>query len=158
MDPLLTSLGRLCALFAISTLPKLEMNILFQHLLLFKVLKLQSFEFHISCQHLYLSTCCDWKFFQDKANPLATVLSAAMLLRYGLGEESAAKRIENAVLETLDRGYRTGDIFSAGSVSLLWNFLVKNRISFSHRVNLRFLFAKNSFSSKHGLHCSVSSF
>ncbi|CAA6659269.1 unnamed protein product [Spirodela intermedia] len=52
---------------------------------------------------------------QDKANPLATVLSAAMLLRYGLGEEIAAKRIENAVLETLDRGYRTGDIFSTGS-------------------------------------------
>eukprot|EP00262_Sarcandra_glabra_P018718 TRINITY_DN681_c0_g1_i1.p1 TRINITY_DN681_c0_g1~~TRINITY_DN681_c0_g1_i1.p1 ORF type:complete len:408 (+),score=76.54 TRINITY_DN681_c0_g1_i1:126-1349(+) len=51
---------------------------------------------------------------QDKANPLATVLSAAMLLRYGLGEENAAKRIENAVLETLNRGFRTGDIFSSG--------------------------------------------
>ncbi|KAH7678896.1 3-isopropylmalate dehydrogenase protein [Dioscorea alata] len=51
---------------------------------------------------------------QDKANPLATVLSAAMLLRYGLGEENAAKRIENAVIETLDRGFRTGDIFSTG--------------------------------------------
>ncbi|KAK1305366.1 hypothetical protein QJS10_CPB11g01699 [Acorus calamus] len=53
---------------------------------------------------------------QDKANPLATVLSAAMLLRYGLGEENAAKRIENAVLETLDKGFRTGDIFSTGKV------------------------------------------
>ncbi|KAK1280803.1 hypothetical protein QJS04_geneDACA020577 [Acorus gramineus] len=53
---------------------------------------------------------------QDKANPLATVLSAAMLLRYGLGEENAAKRIEDAVLETLDKGFRTGDIFSAGKV------------------------------------------
>ncbi|KAM0948630.1 putative 3-isopropylmalate dehydrogenase [Dioscorea sansibarensis] len=51
---------------------------------------------------------------QDKANPLATVLSAAMLLRYGLGEEKAAKRIEKAVIETLDRGFRTGDIFSTG--------------------------------------------
>ncbi|KAL1551339.1 3-isopropylmalate dehydrogenase, chloroplastic [Salvia divinorum] len=51
---------------------------------------------------------------QDKANPLATVLSAAMLLRYGLGEEKAARRIEAAVLDTLDRGYRTGDIYSAG--------------------------------------------
>lgn len=51
---------------------------------------------------------------QDKANPIATVLSAAMLLRYGLGEEKAAKRIETAVLETLDRGFRTGDIFSSG--------------------------------------------
>lgn len=53
---------------------------------------------------------------QDKANPLATVLSAAMLLKYGLGEENAAKRIEAAVLDTLGRGYRTGDIYSAGNV------------------------------------------
>nr|XP_023904972.1 3-isopropylmalate dehydrogenase 2, chloroplastic-like [Quercus suber] len=52
---------------------------------------------------------------QDKANPLATVLSAAMLLKYGLGEENAAKRIEAAVLDTLSRGYRTGDIYSAGN-------------------------------------------
>lgn len=52
---------------------------------------------------------------QDKANPLATVLSAAMLLKYGLGEENAAKRIENAVLDTLDKGFRTGDIYSAGN-------------------------------------------
>ncbi|KAK4485801.1 hypothetical protein RD792_008448 [Penstemon davidsonii] len=51
---------------------------------------------------------------QDKANPLATLLSAAMLLKYGLGEEKAAQRIEAAVLNTLDRGYRTGDIYSAG--------------------------------------------
>ena len=53
---------------------------------------------------------------QDKANPLATVLSAAMLLRYGLGEEKAAQRIEAAVLDTLDRGFRTGDIYSGGEV------------------------------------------
>ncbi|CAJ1954997.1 unnamed protein product [Sphenostylis stenocarpa] len=52
---------------------------------------------------------------QDKANPFATVLSAAMLLRYGLGEEKAAQRIENAVLDTLNRGFRTGDIYSAGT-------------------------------------------
>ncbi|KAK6120497.1 hypothetical protein DH2020_045755 [Rehmannia glutinosa] len=51
---------------------------------------------------------------QDKANPLATVLSAAMLLKYGLGEEKAAQRIEAAVLDALDRGYRTGDIYSTG--------------------------------------------
>lgn len=54
--------------------------------------------------------------YQDKANPLATVLSAAMLLKYGLGEEKAAQRIEAAVLDTLDRGYRTGDIHSPGQV------------------------------------------
>ncbi|KAL6286025.1 hypothetical protein ACE6H2_010415 [Prunus campanulata] len=52
---------------------------------------------------------------QDKANPLATILSAAMLLKYGLGEENAAKRIEAAVLDTLNKGFRTGDIYSAGT-------------------------------------------
>ncbi|KAF7012537.1 hypothetical protein CFC21_026719 [Triticum aestivum] len=52
---------------------------------------------------------------QDKANPLATILSAAMLLKYGLGVESAAKRIEAAVTETLDNGFRTGDIYSPGT-------------------------------------------
>ncbi|XVE91243.1 hypothetical protein DITRI_Ditri20bG0138200 [Diplodiscus trichospermus] len=52
---------------------------------------------------------------QDKANPLATILSAAMLLKYGLGEANAAKRIEIAVLDTLNRAIRTGDIYSAGN-------------------------------------------
>ncbi|XP_010417301.1 PREDICTED: 3-isopropylmalate dehydrogenase 2, chloroplastic-like [Camelina sativa] len=52
---------------------------------------------------------------QDKANPLATILSAAMLLKYGLGEEKAAKRIEDAVLVALNNGFRTGDIYSAGT-------------------------------------------
>lgn len=56
---------------------------------------------------------------QDKANPLATVLSAAMLLRYGLGEGNAAKRIETAVLDTLDRGFRTRDIYEAGTVCII---------------------------------------
>ena len=51
---------------------------------------------------------------QDKANPLAQVLSAAMLLRYSLGEEAAAKRLEAAVNAALDAGYRTGDIMSPG--------------------------------------------
>lgn len=55
---------------------------------------------------------------QDKANPFATVLSAAMLLRYGLDEEKAAQRIENAVLDTLNKGFRTGDIYSTGTVSI----------------------------------------
>lgn len=55
---------------------------------------------------------------QDKANPFATVLSAAMLLRYGLGEDKAAEIIENAVLDTLNRGFRTADIYSAGTVSI----------------------------------------
>ncbi|XP_019196754.1 PREDICTED: 3-isopropylmalate dehydrogenase 2, chloroplastic-like, partial [Ipomoea nil] len=53
---------------------------------------------------------------QDKANPLATVLSAAMLLKYGLGEEKAAHRIEAAVSDTLNQGFRTGDIYFVGPV------------------------------------------
>ncbi|PSS07543.1 3-isopropylmalate dehydrogenase [Actinidia chinensis var. chinensis] len=52
---------------------------------------------------------------QDKANPLAMILSAAMLLKYGLGEEKAAQRIETAVLDTLSKGFRTGDIYSEES-------------------------------------------
>jgi 3-isopropylmalate dehydrogenase len=51
---------------------------------------------------------------QDKANPLAQVLSAAMMLKYGLNEPEAADRIEQAVLTVLDQGDRTGDIMSPG--------------------------------------------
>ena len=51
---------------------------------------------------------------EDKANPLAQVLSAAMMLRYGLNQPQAAERIEQAVLQVLDQGHRTGDIMSPG--------------------------------------------
>ena len=51
---------------------------------------------------------------QDKANPLATILSAAMLLRLGLGMSEEAAMIERAVEKTLADGYRTGDIMEAG--------------------------------------------
>lgn len=51
---------------------------------------------------------------QDKANPLAQVLSAAMMLRYGLNQPDAADRIEKSVITVLDQGYRTGDIMSDG--------------------------------------------
>lgn len=51
---------------------------------------------------------------QDKANPLAEVLSAAMMLRYGLNQPTAADRIEQAVQQVLDKGDRTGDIMSPG--------------------------------------------
>jgi 3-isopropylmalate dehydrogenase len=51
---------------------------------------------------------------QDKANPIAQVLSAAMMLRYGLDQPEAASKIEQAVLQVLDAGYRTGDIMSEG--------------------------------------------
>jgi 3-isopropylmalate dehydrogenase len=51
---------------------------------------------------------------QDKANPLAQVLSAAMMLRYGLNQSAAADYIEQGVLQVLQRGARTGDIMSPG--------------------------------------------
>jgi 3-isopropylmalate dehydrogenase len=52
---------------------------------------------------------------QDKANPLAQVLSTAMMLRYGLGQPTAADRIENAVLAVLDQGLRTPDLAAPGT-------------------------------------------
>ncbi len=51
---------------------------------------------------------------QDKANPMATVLSAAMMLRYSFDLQEEADDIENAVKQVLKDGYRTGDIMSEG--------------------------------------------
>jgi 3-isopropylmalate dehydrogenase len=51
---------------------------------------------------------------KNLANPLATILSAAMLLRYSLGLPEAADRIEVAVRAVLSQGLRTADIFEAG--------------------------------------------
>ena len=48
---------------------------------------------------------------QGLANPLAMILSTAMLLRYSLDEPEMAKRIERAILQALDAGLRTADIF-----------------------------------------------
>jgi 3-isopropylmalate dehydrogenase len=52
---------------------------------------------------------------KDIANPLATILSAAMMLRYTFGDEAHAVRIENAVKKALAQGYRTGDIWTEGT-------------------------------------------
>ncbi|MEW6353309.1 MAG: 3-isopropylmalate dehydrogenase [Pseudomonadota bacterium] len=49
------------------------------------------------------------------ANPLATLLSVAMLLRYTLREEKLAARVEQAVSRVLDQGYRTADIYTNGT-------------------------------------------
>ncbi|MDD2872788.1 MAG: 3-isopropylmalate dehydrogenase [Azoarcus sp.] len=49
------------------------------------------------------------------ANPLATILSAAMMLRYTFGLEAQAQRIESAVKQVLAQGFRTGDIFEPGT-------------------------------------------
>ncbi|MCF6323853.1 MAG: 3-isopropylmalate dehydrogenase [Gammaproteobacteria bacterium] len=52
---------------------------------------------------------------QGIANPLATILSVAMLLRYSLGQSAMANHIEVAVNEVLDKGLRTADIHTEGS-------------------------------------------
>ena len=49
------------------------------------------------------------------ANPLATILSAAMMLRFSLNQEASAQRIEAAVQAVLAQGLRTSDIYSAGT-------------------------------------------
>lgn len=51
---------------------------------------------------------------KDIANPLATILSAAMMLRYTFNQEMAASRIEHAVKKVLQLGYRTRDIYESG--------------------------------------------
>ncbi|MGN0335055.1 MAG: 3-isopropylmalate dehydrogenase [Lachnospiraceae bacterium] len=51
---------------------------------------------------------------QDKANPIATILSAAMMLRFTFDLDEEAEAIENAVRQVLKDGYRTGDIMSKG--------------------------------------------
>lgn len=51
---------------------------------------------------------------EDKANPIATIMSTAMMLRYSLDMEEAAQAIEKAVSDVLDMGYRTLDIMENG--------------------------------------------
>lgn len=51
---------------------------------------------------------------QDKANPIATILSAAMMLRYSFDMTEEADAVEAAVTKVLEEGYRTGDIISEG--------------------------------------------
>ena len=52
------------------------------------------------------------------ANPLATILSAAMMLRFSLNQEAAAQKIEAAVQKVLADGLRTADIYSAGTTKV----------------------------------------
>lgn len=67
---------------------------------------------------------------KDIANPLATILSAAMMLRYTFGNEEGATRIENAVKKVLAQGYRTVDIYTEGtqktSCSAMGDAVAKN--------------------------------
>jgi 3-isopropylmalate dehydrogenase len=50
----------------------------------------------------------------NMANPIATIMSAAMMLRYSLGLSKEAKIVEDAILAVLNDGYRTYDIMSEG--------------------------------------------
>jgi len=52
---------------------------------------------------------------KNTVNPIATILSAAMMMRYSFGLDEAAIDIENAVKSVLKTGYRTQDIFSQGT-------------------------------------------
>jgi 3-isopropylmalate dehydrogenase len=54
----------------------------------------------------------------DMANPIATILSCAMMLRYSLGLESEARAIEKAVIDVLEDGYRTYDIMGDGKTQV----------------------------------------
>ena len=55
---------------------------------------------------------------QNMANPIATILSVAMMLRYSFELETEAQAIENAVSVTLEQGYRTYDIMSEGKIKV----------------------------------------
>ena len=65
---------------------------------------------------------------QDKANPMATILSAAMMLRYTFGLLQEADAVENAVKAVLDQGYRTPDLF-AGEGTLIGTAEMGRRIA-----------------------------
>ena len=53
---------------------------------------------------------------KDLANPIGTILSGAMMLKYSFGMEEESRAIEEAVQKVLDGGYRTGDIMSEGCI------------------------------------------
>jgi len=53
---------------------------------------------------------------QGIANPIAEILSAALMLRYSFNMDEAAENIENAIYKTLEAGYRTRDIYSEGTI------------------------------------------
>lgn len=56
---------------------------------------------------------------QGIANPLATISSASMMLRYALGEDDAANRIDDAIKKSLKQGYRTGDLGDFDAVEIV---------------------------------------
>src|SRR3546814_10455092 len=61
---------------------------------------------------------------QGKANPLATILSAAMMLRYSLGQADVADRIEAAVSRALETGHRTADLGGNASTTAMCDAVI----------------------------------
>ena len=55
---------------------------------------------------------------KNMANPLAMILSVAMMLRHSLNQVAAADRVDAAVKKVLAQGYRTGDIMTAGGTKV----------------------------------------
>ena len=56
---------------------------------------------------------------QDKANPIATILSLSMMLKYNLNKPELSNKVENAVQQILSEGYRTGDIYTDENQTLV---------------------------------------
>ncbi len=56
---------------------------------------------------------------QDKANPIATILSLSMMLKYNLNKPDLSNKVENAVQQILSEGYRTGDIYTSEDQTLV---------------------------------------
>jgi len=56
---------------------------------------------------------------QDKANPIATILSLSMMLKYNLNQSELSDKVENAVQKVLSEGFRTGDIYTDENQTLV---------------------------------------
>ena len=56
---------------------------------------------------------------QDKANPIATILSLSMMLKYNLNKPELSNKVENSVQQILSEGYRTGDIYTDENQTLV---------------------------------------
>ena len=55
---------------------------------------------------------------QDIANPIASILSSAMMLKYSFNMDNAAYEIDKAVRKVLEKGYRTRDIYEKGTTKV----------------------------------------
>ena len=56
---------------------------------------------------------------ENKANPIATILSFAMMLRYNLNQQDLAKSLEDVIQKVLNEGFRTADLYSSDDQTLV---------------------------------------